>query len=104
MQLRPLNDWIILQEIKNEENVTSTGIILSNDGLVQVGRGNIISISDKVRKEFMDSDGVELNVGDEVIFSKYQAEEVKIKDAEGKWLERVKCCYKFALQAKIAHE
>lgn len=101
MQLQPLSDWIVLQEVANEEATTKSGIVISNDGLVQVGRGKILFMSKKLKDEFKKNDGVVLSEGDEVIFSKYQAEEVKIKDSEGKWIERVKVCYKFAVQAKV---
>ena len=101
MQFQMLNDWILLQEHKVEEQKTSTGFIVGVEGLPQVGRATILFISDKIRKEFKDTDGVDLSVGDEVIFSKYQAEEIRIKDSEGKWMERTKVAYKFAIQGKI---
>jgi len=101
MQLQPLSDWIVLQEVANEETVTKSGIVMSNDGLIQVGRGKILFISKKLCAEFKKNDGVDLKEGDEVIFSKYQAEEMRIKDNEGKWIDRVKVCYKFAIQCKI---
>jgi co-chaperonin GroES (HSP10) len=104
MQLQPLSDWVVLQEIASEEAVTKTGIILSNDGLVQVGRAKIMFISKKLQKEFKENDDVDLKQGDQVIFSKFQAEEVRIKDDEGKWMERVKVAYKFAIQCKITDD
>jgi co-chaperonin GroES (HSP10) len=101
MQLQPLSDWIVLKEIVSEEQVTKGGIVLGDDGLVQVGRGEILFISPKLQKEFKENDGVDLAAGDQVIFSKYQAEEVKIKDDEGKWMKNIKVCYRFAIQCRI---
>lgn len=101
MKFKMLNDWILLQEHKVEEQTTASGLIVGSEGLPQVGRATILFISPNVQKEFKEKDGVDLNVGDQVIFSKYQAEEIRIKDEEGKWIERTKTAYKFALQAKI---
>lgn len=96
-----LNDWILLQEHREEEQQTATGLYVGAEGLPQVGRATILFISQKLQKEFKDNDNVDLNAGDQVIFSKYQCEEIKVKDDDGKWLERTKVGYKFAIQAKI---
>ena len=101
MKFEPLADWIVLQEKAPEEYKSTSGIVLGNDGLVQVGRGTILAMSPKLTEEFLKNDGVDLKVGDEVIFSKYQAEEVKIKGDDGLWIERCKVCYKFAIQCRF---
>lgn len=101
MKFSPVNDWIILQEHKVVEQTTKSGIIVGVEGLPQVGRATILYISPKTKKEFKDNDDVDLSPGDQVIFSKYQAEELRIKDDDGQWMEGVKTCYKFAIQARI---
>lgn len=91
----------MLQEHAVEQQQTNSGIIVGVEGLPQVGRATILFISEKTKKEILEESGVNVDVGDQVIFSKYQAEEIRIKDNEGKWMERTKVAYKFALQGKI---
>lgn len=113
MQFQMLNDWILLQEHREEEQQMSNGLFVGAEGLPQVGRATILFMPESIKREFrgdksylfglinIKGKGVDLSAGDQVIFSKYQCEEIKVKDEDGKWLERTKVGYKFAIQAKI---
>lgn len=81
--------------------MTEGGIIVGTEGLPQVGRGKIMFISKKLQKEFKDDYDADLAPGDEIIFSKYQGEEIKIQEEDGKWTTGWKSCYKFAIQGKV---
>ena len=80
MKLVPLGDRVVLKQLVAEET-TKSGIVLPGQGkekpqqaeVIAVGPGGVVD-----GKEVK----MEVNVGDNVIFSKYSGTEVKIDDEE----------------------
>mgnify|MGYP001033943383 CR=1 FL=1 len=76
MSLKPLGDRVVLKQLVAEET-TKSGIVLPGQNkekpqqaeVVAVGPGGVV-------------DGMEVKVGDQVIYSKYSGTEVKLDDEE----------------------
>jgi chaperonin GroES len=77
MNLQPLGDRIIV-EVLEEEEVTISGIVLPDTAREKPQRGKVLAVGPGSRDE--DGEYVKMDVeeGDEVIFSKYGGTEIKI--------------------------
>jgi chaperonin GroES len=77
MDLQPLGDRLIV-EVLDEEEVLSSGIVLPDTAKEKPQRGRILAAGPGPRDE--DGKHVEMDVeeGDEIIFSKYGGTEIKL--------------------------
>ena len=77
MDLQPLGDRVIV-EVLEEEELTVSGIVLPDTAQEKPQRGKVLSVGPGPRDE--DGEYVKMDVeeGDEVIFSKYGGTEIKI--------------------------
>lgn len=80
MSLRPLGDKVVIK-VKAEEVTTSGGIVLPGSAQEKPQQGKVIAVG---TGEVIDGKKVPLDikVDDEVIYSKYSGNEVKIGDEE----------------------
>ena len=81
MNLQPLGDRLIV-EVLDEEDVTASGIVLPDTAKEKPQRGRVLSVGPGSRDE--DGKHVEMDVeeGDEIIFSKYGGTEIKLAGSE----------------------
>ena len=77
MDLQPLGDRIIV-EILDEEATTASGIVLPDTAQEKPQRGKVLAVGPGPRDEDGEYIMMDLEVGDEVIFSKYGGTEIKI--------------------------
>ena len=77
MDLQPLGDRIIV-EVLDEEETTVSGIVLPDTAKEKPQRGRILAVGPGARDEDGDYIKMDVEVGDEVIFSKYGGTEIKI--------------------------
>ncbi len=77
MNLQPLGDRLIV-EVLDEEDVTASGIVLPDTAQEKPQRGKVLSVGPGPRDE--DGEYVKMDVeeGDEIIFSKYGGTEIKL--------------------------
>jgi len=77
MDLQPLGDRLIV-EVLDEEETTISGIVLPDTAKEKPQRGRVLAVGPGPRDE--DGEYVKMDVeeGDEVIFSKYGGTEIKI--------------------------
>ena len=77
MDLQPLGDRLIV-EVLEEEETTTSGIVLPDTAREKPQRGKVLAVGPGSRDE--DGKYVKMDVeeGDEVIFSKYGGTEVKV--------------------------
>ena len=78
MDLKPLGDRLIV-EVLDEEETTVSGIVLPDTAKEKPQRGKVLAVGDGK----WDEDGdkripLDVNVGDEVIYSKYGGTEIKV--------------------------
>jgi chaperonin GroES len=77
MNLQPLGDRVIV-EVLDEEEVTVSGIVLPDTAREKPQRGKVLAVGPGSRDE--DGEYIKMDVedGDEVIFSKYGGTEIKL--------------------------
>jgi chaperonin GroES len=77
MNLQPLGDRLIV-EVLDEESTTASGIVLPDTAQEKPQRGKVLSVGPGSRDE--DGEYVKMDVeeGDEIIFSKYGGTEIKL--------------------------
>ncbi len=82
MQLKPLNDHVIIEPI-TEDKITKSGIVLPDTvdkekpekgKIVAVGEGKIMENGQRLK--------MSVKIGDKVMFKKYSPDEVKIDGKE----------------------
>jgi chaperonin GroES len=77
MNLQPLGDRVIV-EVLDEEDVTASGIVLPDTAKEKPQRGKVLSVGPGPRDEDGEYIKMDVDEGDEVIFSKYGGTEIKI--------------------------
>jgi chaperonin GroES len=77
MNLQPLGDRVIV-EVLEEEEMTSSGIVLPDTAQEKPQRGKVLSVGPGPRDEDGEYITMDVEDGDEVIFSKYGGTEIKI--------------------------
>jgi chaperonin GroES len=80
MSLKPLGDRVIV-EIVEEDVVTASGIVLPDSAKEKPQRGKVIAVGAGVWEDGARRP-VEVQVGDEVLYSKYGGTEVKVEGEE----------------------
>ena len=77
MDLQPLGDRIIV-EILDEEATTASGIVLPDTAQEKPQRGKVLAVGPGPRDEDGEYIKMDVEVGDEIIFSKYGGTEIKV--------------------------
>ena len=77
MDLQPLGDRIIV-EILDEEETTVSGIVLPDTAKEKPQRGKVLAVGPGPRDEDGNHVKMDVEVDDEVIFSKYGGTEIKV--------------------------
>ena len=77
MDLQPLGDRLIV-EVLDEEDVTASGIVLPDTAKEKPQRGKVLAVGPGPRDEDGEYIKMDVEEGDEIIFSKYGGTEIKI--------------------------
>jgi chaperonin GroES len=77
MNLQPLGDRLIV-EVLDEEDVTASGIVLPDTAKEKPQRGRVLSVGPGPRDEDGEYIKMDVEEGDEIIFSKYGGTEIKL--------------------------
>jgi chaperonin GroES len=77
MNLQPLGDRIIV-EVLDEEETTVSGIVLPDTAKEKPQRGRVLAVGPGPRDEDGEYVKMDLEEGDEIIFSKYGGTEIKV--------------------------
>ncbi|MBV8258370.1 MAG: co-chaperone GroES [Actinobacteria bacterium] len=77
MNLKPLGDRIIVEVLEDEETTTS-GIVLPDTAKEKPQRGRVLAVGPGSRDENGNYIALDLEEGDEVVFSKYGGTEIKV--------------------------
>jgi chaperonin GroES len=77
MELQPLGDRLIV-EVLDEDEITVSGIVLPDTAKEKPQRGNVLAVGPGARDEDGDYIKMDVQVGDEIIFSKYGGTEIKV--------------------------
>jgi len=77
MNLQPLGDRLIV-EVLEEEEITFSGIVLPDTAREKPQRGKVLAVGPGSRGEDGEYIKMDVEEGDEVIFSKYGGTEIKL--------------------------
>jgi chaperonin GroES len=77
MNLQPLGDRLIV-EVLDEEETTSGGIVLPDTAKEKPQRGRVLAVGPGSRDDSGNVVPMDLEEGDEVVFSKYGGTEIRI--------------------------
>jgi chaperonin GroES len=77
MDLQPLGDRLIVEVLEDEETTVS-GIVLPDTAKEKPQRGNVLAVGPGSRDEDGKYIKMDVEVGDEIIFSKYGGTEIKV--------------------------
>jgi chaperonin GroES len=77
MDLQPLGDRLIV-EVLDDEETTVSGIVLPDTAKEKPQRGKVLAVGPGARDEDGEYIKMDVEVGDEVIFSKYGGTEIKV--------------------------
>ena len=77
MNLKPLGDRLIV-EVLDEEDVTSSGIVLPDTAKEKPQRGRVLAVGPGSRDDNGKFVPLDLEEGDEIVFSKYGGTEIKV--------------------------
>ncbi len=77
MNLQPLGDRLIV-EVLDEEEITTSGIVLPDTAKEKPQRGRVLAVGPGPRDEDGEYIKMDLEDGDEIIFSKYGGTEIKL--------------------------
>jgi chaperonin GroES len=77
MDLQPLGDRLIVEVLEDEETTVS-GIVLPDTAKEKPQRGKILAVGPGARDEDGDYIKMDVEVGDEIIFSKYGGTEIRV--------------------------
>ena len=77
MNLKPLGDRLIV-EVLDEEDVTLSGIVLPDTAKEKPQRGRVLAVGPGSRDDNGKFVPMDLDKGDEIVFSKYGGTEIKV--------------------------
>ena len=77
MDLQPLGDRVIV-EVLDEEETTISGIVLPDTAKEKPQKGKVLAVGPGPRDEDGEYIKMDIEVGDEIIFSKYGGTEIKL--------------------------
>ena len=77
MNLQPLGDRLIVEALE-EEDTTASGIVLPDTAKEKPQRGRVLAVGPGARDDDGDHIPLDLEEGDEIIFSKYGGTEIKL--------------------------
>jgi chaperonin GroES len=86
MNLRPLEDRVIVTQAKAEEQ-TKSGLFIPDSAQEKPQRGTVVAVGPGKMNEAGKRVAVDLKVGDTVIYGKYGGTDIKLDDQEYKILE-----------------
>lgn len=81
MNIRPLNDRILVKRLEEEEK-TAGGIIIPDSAKEKPAEGEIMAVGPGKMNEKGERIAMDVKVGDRVLFSKYGGTDVKIEGAD----------------------
>lgn len=81
MQLKPLQDRVVVQRL-DEETKTAGGIIIPDNHVEKPSQGKILAVGGGYRMPDGSLRNLEVKVGDTVLFGKYSGTSVKVEGKE----------------------
>jgi len=77
MKIRPLHDRVIVRRLE-EEKKSAGGILIPDSAAEKPSRGEVLATGKGKILENGDVRGLDVKVGDKVLFGKYSGQEIKV--------------------------
>ncbi|GAB5492323.1 MAG: co-chaperone GroES [Phototrophicaceae bacterium] len=77
MNLRPLNDRVVVETIE-QDTTTASGLVLPETAKEKPQQGTVLAVGPGARDEDGERMPLDLEVGDTVLFAKYAGTEIKL--------------------------
>ena len=81
MKIRPLQDRVVVRRME-EETTSAGGIVLPGSATENPAQCEVLAVGPGKRLDSGDTQPVDVNVGDTVVFGKYSSNTVKVDDEE----------------------
>jgi len=81
MNIRPLHDRVVVRRME-EERTTASGIVLPDSATEKPVRGEIVAVGNGKILDSGEVRGLDVSVGDKILFGKYSGTEIKMDDEE----------------------
>jgi chaperonin GroES len=81
MKIRPLHDRVVVRRLE-QETTTAGGIVIPDSAKEKPIQGEVVAVGNGKVLENGEVRGLDVKVGDKVLFGKYSGTEVKIGDEE----------------------
>ena len=81
MKIRPLQDRVVVRRTE-EETTSAGGIVLPDSATEKPSRGEVIAIGHGKILDNGEVRGLDVKVGDQILFGKYSGTEIKIDHEE----------------------
>lgn len=81
MQVRPLQDRVLIKRLE-EESKTASGLIIPDNNKEKPAQGEVISVGSGYRLDDGSVRALDVKEGDKILFGKYAGTEVKLEGNE----------------------
>ena len=81
MKIRPLNDRVLVSRVEEEQKTTG-GIIIPETAKEKPQEGKVIAVGPGKVDEEGKRVGMDVKVGDRILFGKYSGNEIKVEGVE----------------------
>jgi len=81
MNIRPLHDRVIVKRL-DEEKTSPGGIVIPDSAAEKPMQGEVLAVGNGKVLDNGDQKGLDVKVGDKVLFGKYSGTEVKVEGEE----------------------
>ncbi|MGF1546282.1 MAG: co-chaperone GroES [Thiotrichales bacterium] len=81
MKIRPLHDRVVIKRLE-EERMSAGGIVIPDTATEKPDRGEVVAVGHGKILENGDVRGLDLKVGNKVLFGKYSGSTVKVDGQE----------------------
>ncbi len=81
MNIRPLHDRVVVRRVE-EERMSAGGIVIPDSATEKPDRGEVVAVGNGKILDNGEVRGLDLKVGDSVLFGKYSGTTVKVEGEE----------------------
>ncbi len=81
MNIRPLHDRVVVKRME-EERTSAGGIVIPDSATEKPIKGEVLAVGNGKILDSGDQRGLDVKVGDKVLFGKYSGTEVKVEGEE----------------------
>ena len=81
MNIRPLHDRVVVRRVE-EERMSAGGIVIPDSATEKPDRGEVVAVGNGKILDSGEIRGLDLKVGDSVLFGKYSGTTVKVEGEE----------------------